>query len=277
LLSCGENADPQSFPGLSGQCAGVVRKGRKGCITAAGSRLGWPFSVSVSRAVSGIEVECRRGFKQQALDELVKTLSEWAVSGNTFEQDMEVEFRDAARILTENYGKRAARISAGDFSALLDSPIDAEIVEDMLYILRLKGSAEPATVVRFFQSEHFAAVPSQLLSARLFSAFKKRVREGAYPNRQKALGKLSGFLFDVWHAATYVPYCDAFFTDRFMADLLNDVNVDVEQSFGCKVFSTAKWSEFFSWLNDVESRMTSEHADGLSWAYPKYRPKGKER
>jgi hypothetical protein len=234
------------------------------------------FFVSVDRAVSGVEVERRRGFKQQALGELVKTLSDWAASTNTFEQDMDLEFRDSARLLAENYAKRAARVSAGDFSALLDSPVDAEIVEDMLYILRLKDSAQPATVGRFFESEHFAAMPSQQLSARLFSAFKKRVREGAFANRQKALERLSGFLLDVRHAATYVPYCDAFFTDRFMADLLNDVNVDVEQTFGCKVFSTARWSEFFSWLNDVESRMTTEHADDLTWTYPKYRPKGKE-
>jgi hypothetical protein len=234
-----------------------------------------PFFVSVDRAVFG--VERKRGFKHQAVEELVKTLSNWAVSTNTFEQDMERELRDSARILVENHGKRAARVWAGDFSALHDSPVNAAIVEDMLYILQLKGTAEPATVIcSFFNSEHFAEVPSQQLSARLFSAFKKRVREGAYANRQKAREKLSGFLFDVQHAATYAPYCDAFFTDRFMADLLSDVNVAVERTFGCKVFSVSKWPEFFGWLDNVKASMTAEHADGLNWAYPKYRPKAIE-
>jgi len=91
---------------------------------------------------------------------------------------------------------------------------------------------------------------AELEGARLFSTFKKRVREGAYPNREKAREKLSGFLFDVQHAATYVPYCDAFFTDRFMADLLNDKHVDAEQTFGCKVFSISRTTEFFGWLED---------------------------
>ena len=66
-------------------------------------------------------------------------------------------------------------------------------------------------------------------------------------------------------------YCDAFFTDRFMADLLNDKNVDAERTFGCRVFSVSTTAEFFGWLEDVKSRMTADHADGLKWAYPKYR------
>jgi hypothetical protein len=231
------------------------------------------FSVSVHRPVSAIEVQRRRGFKQRAVDELEKTLTDWKVSTNTFEQDMELELRDSARILIGNFGKKTSRLWAGDFSALLNSPIDTEIVEDMLYILRRKGSAELATIIDFFKSRYFTDVPSQQLSARLFSAFKKRVREGMYPDPRKARERLNGFLFDVQHAATYIPYCDAFFGDRFMADLLNDVNVAVEQAFGCKVFSSAKWPEFFGWLDSIEAGMTPDHADGLGWAYPKYRPK----
>jgi hypothetical protein len=143
----------------------------------------------------------------------------------------------------------------------------------MVYVLSVKKmQGDAARVIpSFLQSKHFAEVPSQQLSARLFSTFKKRVGEGAYPNPEKAREKLSGFLFDVQHAATYVPYCDAFFTDRFMADLLNDKHVDAERTFGCKVFSVSKTAEFFDWMGDLKSRMTADHADGLKWAYPKYR------
>ena len=234
------------------------------------------YSVSVFRAASG--VERKREFKQRAVEELVNTLRNWATSKNTFEQDMALELRDSARILMESYAKKTARLWSGDFSALLDSPISASVVEHMVYVLSVKKMQGDAASVMpsFFTSRHFAEVPSQQLSARLFSTFKKRVREGAYPNREKAREKLSGFLFDVQHAATYVPYCDAFFTDRFMADLLNDRNVDAEQTFGCKVFSVSKTAEFFSWLEDVKSRMTADHADGLRWAYPKYRSKSTE-
>jgi len=230
------------------------------------------YSVSVFRAATG--VERKRGFKNRAIEELVNTLSNWAKSKNTFEQDIALELRDSGRILMESYAKKTARLWTGDFSALLDSPIAASIVEDMVYVAKVIKVDAERVIPSFFASKHFAEVPSQQLSARLFSTFKKRVREGAYPNPEKAREKLSGFLFDVQHAATYVPYCDAFFTDRFMADLLNDSHVDAERSFGCKVFSVSKTAEFFGWLEDVKSRMTPDHADGLTWAYPKYRTHG---
>jgi len=231
------------------------------------------YSVSVFRAASG--VERKREFKQRAIEELVNTLSNWATSTNTFEQDMALELRDSARILMESYAKKTARLCSGDFSALLDSPINASVLQRMLYVLSVKEMrADAARVIpAFFKSKHFAEVPSQQLSARLFSTFKKRVREGMHSNPEKARKKLSGFLFDVQHAATYVPYCDAFFTDKVMADLLNDKLVDAEQTFGCKVFSVSKTAEFFGWLEDVKSRMTADHADGLKWAYPRYRSK----
>src|SRR5260370_16830147 len=105
----------------------------------------------------------------------------------------------------------------------------------MVYLLSVKRmEGDVARVIpAFFQSKHFAEVPSQQLSARLFSTFKKRLREGAYPNPEKARKKLSGFLFDVQHAATYVPYCDAFFSDRFMADLLNAKLFYARRPFAC--------------------------------------------
>jgi len=234
------------------------------------------YSVSVFCAASG--VERKREFKERAVEELVKTLSNWAISKSTLEQDMALELGDSARLLMESYAKKTGRLWAGDFSALVDSPIDASVVEAMVYVLSVKQMQGDAAriIPSFFQSEHFAEVPTQKLSARLFSAFKKRIREGAYRNRVKAREKLSGFLFDVQHAATYLPYCDAFFADRFMADLLNDKIVDTEQTFGCKVFSISKSTEFFDWLEGVKSRMTADHADGLMWAYPKYRSKSIE-
>jgi hypothetical protein len=233
------------------------------------------YSISVFRSASG--VDRKRRFKQQAVEELVKTLKIWAASKNTFEQDMALEISDASRILMEQYAKKTGRLWTGDFSALVDSPISASFVEAMVYVLSVKqmeGDAEQV-IPAFFQSEHFAKVPSLQLSARLFSTFKERIRKDKrmYSSPEKAHEKLSGFLFDVQHAATYVPYCDAFFTDRFMADLLNDKQVGAETTFGCKVFSGSRMADLFVWLEDVKSQMSPDHADGLTWAYPKYRSK----
>ena len=125
----------------------------------------------------------------------------------------------------------------------------------------------------FFKSKHFTEIPVVQLSARLHSTFKKRIREGMFPNpdNPKTRKRLSGFLYDVQHASTYAPYCDAFFTDDFMAELMEHKLVSVSGTYGCKVFSTASMAEFFDWLAEVKSRMTPEHARDLGWAYKRYR------
>jgi hypothetical protein len=229
-----------------------------------------PYSVSVFCAAT--DVDRKLAFKQQAIDQLLKSLPSWANKNRTFEQDMDLELSDAGRILVDSYAQQQARLLVGDFSALINSPIRASVVGDMLYVVEARN-ADPSTIGSFFKSKHFAEVPSQQLSARLFSAFKKRVREGMFPNSTapKTRDRLSGFLDDVQHAATYAPYCDAFFTDDFMARLMNDKCVSVEETFGCKVFSVPSMAQFFDWLDETKSRMTAAHAEDLGWAYPRYR------
>jgi hypothetical protein len=57
---------------------------------------------------------------------------------------------------------------------------------------RVRGAANARIVNRFFASAHFANVPSQQLSARLYSAFKNPVRAGAYPTPDKARENCQG-------------------------------------------------------------------------------------
>ncbi len=229
------------------------------------------YSVSVFSAATGVE---RRSFyKQEALAELLGELPQWANRTRTFEEDMALEISDSARLLVDSYAKKAARLMTGDFSALLDSPIDSSIVETMRYVVQAK-KADLATIGAFFQSAHFAAVPSVQLSARLFSTYKANLRlskTAPDPASKKTRSKLSGFLSDVQHAATYAPYCDGYFTDNAMARLMKEKRVNVEGDFGCKVFCAKSMDELLAWLEGVKSRITPEHADDLSWAYPRYR------
>jgi hypothetical protein len=229
------------------------------------------YSVSVFSAAMGVE---RRSFyKQKAQEELLKALPRWANKTRTFEEDMALEISDAARLLVDSYAKKAARLMTGDFSALLDSPIDSSIVETMWYVVQAE-KVDLTTIGAFFQSTHFGAVPSVQLSARLFSAYKANLRlsqTAPDPASKKTQSKLSGFSSDVQHAATYAPYCDGYFTDNAMARLMREKRVNVEGDFECKVFSAQSMDEFLAWLEGIKSRMTPEHADDLSWAYPRYR------
>jgi hypothetical protein len=226
------------------------------------------YSVSVFTAESGFDR--KRAFKQRSVDALLDALDDWSKSSNTFEQDMELEFHDAARIFVDEYAKKAARLCCGDFAALIDSPIVADVGEGLIFVVgTLK--ADPRSIGAFFASQHFREVPSQQLSARLYSAFKGRLRGNKKAiclpaSIEKRKTKYSGLIFDVQHASTYAPYCDAFFADKAMADLMNDDRVAVEKIYGCKVFSAARREEFFKWLSDLKANKTPEHADGLSLA-----------
>jgi hypothetical protein len=208
------------------------------------------------------------------VDELLQALPQWAKKGRTFQQDMDLEISDAARLLIDSYADKAARLMMGDFSVLLNAPISASIGEGLWLVVQAR-KVDPKKIGAFLRSQHFAEVPTVQLSARLFGAYKERIRLAKTPpdpTSNKTREKLSGFFYDIQHAATYAPYCDAYFTDNAMAKLMKDKRVNVEADFGCRVFSVDSKEDFVAWLEALESQMTPEHAKDLSWAYPKRFP-----
>jgi hypothetical protein len=173
-------------------------------------------------------------------------------------------------LLIDSYADKAARLMIGDFSALTNAPISASVGEG-LWLVAQARKVNPKAIGTFLRSQHFADVPTVQLSARLFSAYKERLRSAKRPpnpTSRRTRERLSGFLYDIQHAATYAPYCDGYFTDNDMARLMKDKRVRVEADYGCKVFSVDNKNDFLIWLEALESRMTAEHAEDLSWAYP---------
>ena len=237
----------------------------------------WDGDYSVSVFNAARDADRRSLSKQRAVDELLQALPQWAMKGRTFQQDMDLEISDAARLFVDSYADKAARLMMGDFSVLVNAPISASIGEGLWLVVRAR-EVDPKTIGAFLRSQHFAEVPRVRLSARLFSAYKERLRLAKTPpdpTSNKTREKLSGFFYDVQHAATYAPYCDAYFTDNAMAKLMKDSRVNVEADFGCKVFSVDSKDDFVAWLEALGSRMTAEHAEDLSWAYPNRFPFGK--
>ena len=57
-----------------------------------------------------------------------------------------------------------------------------------------------------------------------------------------------------------------------MAKLMKNKRVNVEADFGCRVFSVDSKADFVTWLEALESQMNPEHAEDLSWVYPKRFP-----
>lgn len=255
---------------LAGQGEGYVKEERD-VISPSVHDWDGQYAVTVFTPESGYQRKL--SFKQRSVEALVATLDGWRRSSKSFEEDMELEFTDGARIWVDEYAKKTARLYAGDFSALIDSPISAEIVETFVYIAK-EMKIDPKAIGEFFTSQHYRSIPSQQLSARLYATFKQRLRCNAdkLPTSEaEREEKYSGLTFDVQHAATYAPYCDAYFTDRAMANLMEDKRVGVEAMYGCKVFSSSKVSQFKDWCADLKSSMSPQHAEDLTWAYERYR------
>jgi hypothetical protein len=231
---------------------------------------GWEdyFRIDVGRYMG--DIEQKRELKRQSVEDLVDVFPSWRQSTNTFDEDVALEMRDAARGYIDSYFKYAARVAGGDYVALFDSPIMSRVVQSLLHCFPEEMPPEERLkeVRMFFGSPHFSEIPYQWLSARIYATLKDMVKRGAYVNRDSALERLGGFFQDVNHVSTYAPYCDGFVMDQTMASLMADPHVDLENRYGVKVFSLNNWDQFFAWLDTLETGMTQEHRVGLSAAYP---------
>jgi hypothetical protein len=227
----------------------------------------WDNYLRIEMPSRFFNTEGNRIRKEQTVAALVTELDHWSQSDTTWEEDMQMELADAGKQAVDAYmnllqralGNPVARLGlpvSSFHQLLLTLPGDPWGEENLL---KAKG---------FFASEHFARVPHQQLFARLFATFKAQVRLGAYGNRDKAKQRLSGLFYDVSHAATYAPYCDAYVTDKAMAELMRHPKVGLQRDYGCQVFSASNWDQFMAWLDEVERSMTPEHLQALRAIFP---------
>jgi len=216
------------------------------------------------------DVELTRSLKGQAVDGLINLFDQWRVSTQTFEQDVALEMLDGAKNYLDTYITMVNRIAQGDVNALLDSPIVTQVIEQMLHWLpkdqpldqQLKRCAE------FFRSEHFQQVPNLWISARMYATLKAMVKRGAYANPEEARKRLSGVFEDIKHISLYAPYCNAFFMDQPMADLVRQPGIDLQGRYGVRVFSLNNLAQFFEWIDELERGMSDDHKSGIEAAYP---------
>lgn len=220
------------------------------------------------------DVELRRSLKSQAVAALVDAFDEWRAATTTFEQHVSVEMTAAAKNYLDSYLTMRRRLAQGDFAAAVDSPIVAQVIEHMLHWLPDEQSLDEKLMrcVAFFKSEHFNRVPMLWVEARMFATLKEMVKRGAYANRTEARRRLNGVFEDIKHIALYAPYCDAFFVDQPMAELVRQPGVGLEQRYGVKVFSLNNHEEFLAWLDGLERSMSVEHKAGVAAAYPAHSP-----
>lgn len=207
--------------------------------------------------------------KREAVQKLVEVFDVWMNSKNTFEQDVAAETAAAGEAYLQEYFRYVGRLARGDYAALMDAPIASQCVERLLRLLPEQTEPRDALgeIARYFASRHFAELPCEWLSARIFAQLKAMVRGGAYANREKAVKDLSGIFFDVQHIATYAPYSDAIFVDNAMASLVSHPSVGLKRRFGTEVFSLNTLDGFMEWLDSVEAAMDETHKRTLEQVY----------
>jgi hypothetical protein len=226
------------------------------------------FRIDVSGYMRDIEL--KRQLKKEAVDELVKVLDQWQASTQTFDEAVALEIHDSARQYADTYLTMRKRYAEGDFTAAINSPMVAKAIEHMMHRLP-QNQPFPERIKRcieFFQSQHFAEVPSELLSSHMFATMREMVKLGAFSNREEARKRLSGVFEDIKHISLYAPYCDAIVIDKFMADLVGRPTVNLQKRYGVRVFSLSSWDALLEWLDTLETGMSEEHKAGIAAAYP---------
>jgi len=220
------------------------------------------FRIEVSRPPDN--VERIRETKERAIEQLVDLFPGWRSDMTSFKEDQAIELADSRDAYVRLYSEMIERFAQGDFIASIDSPIDAQIVQSMLYFD--EGSMEITDrmkrICEFFRSHYFAEVPYEAISTGLLAVLKKRVKQGHYQNLEKTKQRLSGFFNDVEFIAAYAPYCDAMVLDNAMMDFVNDSDLRLSQRYGPRFFSRNNWAEFTEYLHAVESKKPK----ALEWA-----------
>jgi hypothetical protein len=215
------------------------------------------------------DIDLIRSLKAQAIEGLVDLFPGWRTSTNTFAQDVALEHEAAAKGYIDAFRTYLQRIGAGDWMAVVDSPIMSQVIQNLMTHFGPDVTPPDALekVMTFLRSEHFANTPYHDIQARMYATLKAMVKGGAYMNRDKSIQRLSGFYYDVKHISTYAPYCDAFLMDAPMAEIADQVGL--EARYGVKVFSRTNWDAFIAWLESLKAGMTDEHKEALLVAYPR--------
>ncbi len=194
----------------------------------------------------------------------------WRESSDTFEQHLLSEYRAAGQAYMQIYSNMILRLAMGDIEAIIDSPIDSQIVERMIRVLEGKGASSDQlpTLTAFFESEYYRLTPFEHISCGIVTVLRDHVRNRHYSNPDKLAANFSGFFFDLNHVSAYAPYCNAMFVDSEMHRLVSDNRLLIHEKYGTHFFSKSNISEFINYLLALNRTKSDELARALTLVYP---------
>ncbi len=237
------------------------------CDVIGGELHDWDGYIRASVMGYNKNIASRQTLKTQAVGQLIDAFDGWRNSKTTFDDDVAIEMRDAAKGYTEPYLIMLERLANGDYSAIIDSPVASGVCETMMYCFsnEIPASDRFKWIKSFFESPHFMNIPCEYISCRMFAEIKKIVKQGAYRNKEKAINRLNGLFQDIEFISVYAPYCDAIVVDKPMAELVSQL--DLSSRYQVKIFSLNNWNDFTDWLSSLNDLISAEHRWGLDAAY----------
>lgn len=208
--------------------------------------------------------------KDEAVRSLIDLFPEWAQGPSTFDDDVAAELRGGRDSYFRLYLQYVRRIGEGDHKALIDSPIDSKIVENLMRYANeyLTPDYRMQRIHAFFDSTYFANVPHERISSEFFALLRYKLRQGAYRDAEKAKRRFKGFFYDVRFIATYAPYCDAMVVDALMHSWATDPLIDLPRRYGTRFFSRTNWSDFLDYLDELDMSRTEELKTALQMVHP---------
>ncbi len=215
--------------------------------------------------------ELTRKAKEDTTSRLPGLFDAWRKHSRAFEEHLLFEYASAAEIYINSFARMATRMKNGDLTALIDSPIDSQIVEVMIRELDEDTDAVASfqKIPDFFKSSFFREVPVEYISCGIVTVLRDCVKMGQYSNPNKAKERLSGFFFDLNYISAYAPYCDAMYIDNEMHQFAKDKRLRISDKFGTKFFSKSNMDEFSTYLESIHTQKNEKLLDAIEMVYPK--------
>jgi hypothetical protein len=232
----------------------------------------WENYIWIDVEIDRDDPESIRANKKLTVDNLIALFETWRKQKSLFEDDREVEFIASAQNYFKAFITFLSRIDAGDPMALVDSPLDSLVIENMLRDNRSTNDPiqQLKSVSDFFASDYFRHVPYERIFNGTLAVLKHRVKMGQYSNSDKARDSLTGFYFDVDFISGYLPYCNAMFIDQSMFDMVSDSRLSFQTEFGTKLFSRSNWGDFLDYLASIEKGLSLDVRRAVQWIYPEH-------
>lgn len=244
---------------------------------------GWDsrLIISIDFNMDETEVQNIRDEKKALSRNMMDVINSWKNSGKSFEDFYSVEIDSFGPMILKKYAKDLELYDNAMISGDINSSayLGAVLSENSVLMtnihseLTAQGCSDEDVFIKtaqFLNSENIKSIPYAKISCILYACMAT-----AFATGRKKLPS-PGFFYDVDMLAAYAPYCDAMFVDKECRRFLTSKKAITKYDLSGKLYSLDNKEDFLKFLDEIESKASSDHIDlvrkvyGDSWPEPYY-------